>query len=613
MKIEAVKIVSAPIRGNWSQVHVFIPEDEEKLQKRGQIFAVFSLKNLVLGTEEEIVSAGKELIARFHEEYYGFLENSPFNQLRKTHEEILKEVLPEGETEIVSGALLGNIFYLGITGLGKIILKRGEKISFILQGEKENSLKIASGPILSGDVFILGTQNFFEIIPPSVMGTALKSGSAQRAGEILTPLVLGKEEGLASALILEAKEEEEEKGESQVLIEEQKRKLEIKKAIINFLLKVKNAITQPPPEKPKKSYFTLALILLLILGVSMVFGTKERRKQEKEKKIEAILEQVKTKKEESEALLNLNPVKAREILKESAGLLNQIEEEEILSSQLKTIKQELENSLKSILREYNVEEKLFFDLELIKKGAVGSSFCFSGEQIIILDKENLSIYSLLLKDKKSAILAGGEKVKELTKIVSFGGKIFALGEGGIYQIKNGEISLIIRKDNQWEEVKDLATFGGNLYLLDRRNIWLYPALDSGFGSKRAWLKSEKELSGAIKMAIDGFIWVLNSSGEINKYLRGGEEEFRIVGLDKEFSEPATFFTSSEDNYLYILDKGNSRVVVLSKKGEYYSQYQNSQIKNALDLVVSEKEGKIFLLEGSRIYQIEMEPLGVKKE
>ena len=79
MKLEVVKIVSAPVWGNWSQVHVFTPEDEEKLQKRGQVFAVFSLKSLNLGSAEETASVGKELISRFHEEYYGSLEGSPFD------------------------------------------------------------------------------------------------------------------------------------------------------------------------------------------------------------------------------------------------------------------------------------------------------------------------------------------------------------------------------------------------------------------------------------------------------------------------------------------------------------------------------------------------------
>jgi len=606
MKLEVVKIVSAPIWGNWSQVHLFTPEEEEKLQNRGQIFAVFSLKSLTLGSEEEIASVGKEIISRFHEEYYGFLEDTAFNQLKKAHQQVLKEILPEAKVEIVSAALVENVSYLGITGLGKIILYREGKTGFVLQGEGENLLRTASGFLKPGDIFILGTKSFFEIVSFSTIKTALESGSAQRAGEILTPLVLGKENGLASALILEVKKEEGLLRESQTLVTQPQRGREIRKTLVDLFSKIKKVIIQPPPEKPKKSYFTVALILLLILGVSMVFGSKQRKKQEQEKKIEMVLEQVRAKKEEGEALLSLNPVKAREILKEAEGILAQIEKEKIVSPKLEEVKKELKNSLDSVLKEYAVEAKLFFDLELIKKEAKGVDMVLAGEKLVILDNQNLAVYSLGVKDKKAAILAGGEQIKDCLKIATFGGKIYILTPQGVLEGRLGEnerLKLVVEKGKDWEEVKDLAIFADNLYLLDKKEIWVYPASAGGFGGKRSWLKNPADFSQAEKMVIDGAIWVLKKDGGLEKYLRGSKENFGVEGLDKPFSPPLSFYTSPNEEKLYILDKGNSRVVVLEKNGQYHSQYKNPQIANAWVLVVWEKEGKIFLLAGSKIYEI----------
>jgi len=606
MKLEAVKIVSAPIWGNWSQVHFFTPEEEEKLQKRGRIFAVFNLKGLILGSEEEIASVGKEIISRFHEEYYGFLEDTAFNQLKKAHQQVLKEVLPEAKAEIVSAAAVENVLYLGITGLGKIILCREGKVGFVLQGEGENLLKMASGFLNPGDIFILGTKSFFEIVPLSTIKTALESGSAQRAGEILTPLVLGKENGLASALILEVKKQEELRPESQVLVSQPERRKEIKKTLADLFSKIKTVITQPPPEKPKKSYFTVALILLLILGVSMVFGSRQRKRQEQEKKIEMVLEQVKAKKEEGEALLSLNPAKAREILKEAEGILAQIEKEKIVSPKLEEVKKELKNSLDSVLKEYAVEAKLFFDLELIKKEAKGIDMVLAGEQLVILDSQNLAVYSLGVKDKKAVILAGGEQIKDCLKIAAFGGKIYILTPQGVLEGKLGEnekLKLVVEKDKDWEEVKDLAIFAGNLYLLDKKGIWVYPASAGGFGGKRSWLKNPADFSQAEEMVVDGAIWVLKKEGVVEKYLRGSKEVFEVEGLDKPFSVSLSLYTSADEEKLYVLDKGNSRVVVLEKNGQYHSQYKNPQIASVQSLVVWEKEGKIFLLAGSKIYEI----------
>jgi len=598
MKLEVVKIVSASTPRGWSQVHTFIPEEEKKFQKRGLLLAVFSLEGV--GNEEETASIGREVISRLHEEYYGSLEETPFEQLKKAVEVVFREVSPLTKGEIIAGALVNNILYLAVAGKGQAVLSREGNTAVILQGSGGDLVEIASGYLQDGDTFLLGTNKFFEITPKGMIWAALESGSSQQAGEILTPVVLGKEEGLASAVVAQAKEE------GKVFSAEKPNgKLERRELIKKIFLKIKQKISEKPLEKPKKSYFTVALILFLILGVSMIFGTKERKKQEKEKKIEAILDQVKAKKEEGEAILTLNPAKSREILKEAEELLKQIKEEKATSPQLEKIRQELETSLSSVLREYQVEAKLFFDLELIKKGAVGGDFSFSGGQLVVLDSLNLAVYAIGVADKKSTILAGGEKITNAAFIATSWPKVFVLGEEGIYQIKNGSLSLVVKKDEDWQAIRDLETFGSNLYLLDKKNIWLYPATETGFGTKKAWLKTEVDFSDAEAMAINGAIWVLKKNGVIEKYLRGNRDNFGIIGLDKAFIGPFNLYTGVEEEHIYILDKGNSRLVILNKNGEYYSQYLNGEIKNTNGLVVSEKEKKIFLLSGSKIYQIEL--------
>ena len=107
------------------------------------------------------------------------------------------------------------------------------------------------------------------------------------------------------------------------------------------------------------------------------------------------------------------------------------------------------------------------------------------------------------------------------------------------------------------------------------------------------------------MAIDGSIWLLRQDGKILKFSQGSPEAFGVAGLDKPFSSPSVIYTDSEAENLYILDKGNSRIVVLTKGGEYQGQYIWEGIKEASDMVVSEKEEKIFLLSGEKIYKIDI--------
>ena len=71
----AASLKTANIVGNLSATvatwtHVFSPQDEEKKQKRGDFFALVSLKGLSVKNEEEAAGIGKEALTRLHEEYF---------------------------------------------------------------------------------------------------------------------------------------------------------------------------------------------------------------------------------------------------------------------------------------------------------------------------------------------------------------------------------------------------------------------------------------------------------------------------------------------------------------------------------------------------------------
>jgi hypothetical protein len=271
-------------------------------------------------------------------------------------------------------------------------------------------------------------------------------------------------------------------------------------------------------------------------------------------------------------------------------------------------RQELEASLSKVLREYRVEPKVWFDLELIKDEALGDDWDISGEQIIVLDKGKSSIYSLSIPDKKSAILAGGEDLGGSTKMIVSGEEIYVLTEKGIKEIKLKVKSskLKIEKDKEWGEIADMASFGGSLYLLDKKGeIWKYPAVEGGFGTKQKWLNQTANFSDVVSLVIDGAVWILKSEGTILKYIRGVKEAFGVAGLSKPFFNPVAVWTDSDQEHLYVLDKGNSRVVVLAKSGEYNSEYVFGEIPEVSEIVVAEKEKKLFLLAGSKIYEIEL--------
>ena len=79
-----------------------------------------------------------------------------------------------------------------------------------------------------------------------------------------------------------------------------------------------------------------------------------------------------------------------------------------------------------------------------------------------------------------------------------------------------------------------------------------------------------------------------------------EEEFEVEGGE-------VIYTDGEAEKLYLLDPSTSsgRVLVYNKNGEYESQYVFEEARKATDLVVNEKGGRMYLVGGSKIWEVQL--------
>jgi len=611
--LEIAKIVGTSTQNSGSWVHAFSPSQAEKISQRGQLLAVIGIANPP--EEVEIATAGREIISRLHEEYFGDLIASPLEQLKKAVEKIGLETTGEVEIDVGAIAVVGNVLYGAVNNGARLVLARKGKVATILVGKET-----ISGYLEDGDLFCLGTGEFFQLVPQGVLQAALTTNSPSEATESIAPVVHGQEDGgKAAAVIFKVKKQEFKETELPEIKKQDRELNRIFQVGKTIAAKVKEktlekitslAESQKKTPRSQKTVITVALILLLILGVSVVLGARQRRHPGLTQKTSVLLEQAQEKLKEGKDLLTLNPTKASQLLLEAQDLTQQIESAGLKTEEFLKFQEELRQTLGKVLKEHQVEGAVFFDLELIKANAKGDNLTVLADQLVILDEVQSTIYGLGIKDKKSTILASGEKLRGIRLIAMLGDKIYALTEEGIL-----ETELRIKKDASWGEIVDMAGFGTSLYLLDKKGeIWKYPIAENGFGTKQKWLKGEAaDFSQVVSVAIDGAIWVLGNDGKIWKFIQGTEENFRVTGLAKSLLNPSIIYTDSEQSSLYVLDKGNSRIVVLKKTGEYDSEYvwpaspsQGGQgIKDAVGLVVSEKEKKIFLLGGSKIYTLEL--------
>jgi len=607
---EVARLVGTPKDGFWSQVHSYFPQEEEKKSKRGDLLAVLT----IAGVEEgiEAVSLGREVLGRLHEEYYGDLEGSAFERLAEAVKKVGKE--QEG-VEIVAASVLGRKVCLAIWGEGMVVLKRGTKLGVVLKGEEDFEPQTASGFLEEGDLFLLGSRNFFQAVGEEDLKVALEGQSAVEAMESLSPLILGKE-GMAGAAALLALvkrkiswsiptivQEEERKDYQQSERPVEKEKLAVGKRL-HFWPK-RTFFVQRERGKSKKLLWGVAFFLLLALGVCLFLGLERKKTEERAKRAEELGHLAEEKINLAKDTYLKDVVEGKKLLDEAEKLIEEglsLKEKE---SELMALKGKIEELRQETGKEVELKEVgVFMDLGLIEDGAFGERFSLVGKNLAILDKKRGKVYFLDIR-KKSFLVVDGPKEGEF--VAGLEEKAAVWGKEGIWEIdfKNRVSSLKIAKDDSWRKIVALGSFGNNLYLLDAGvgDLWRYLASERGYGGKKSWfLVKPPDLTGGKDMAIDGAVWLLVNK-EILKFNLGKQVDFSLKRMPEELGEPVKIYTSLESKGVYILDKVRKKIYEIDKEGNFRASWFWQGLEGATDLVVLEDEGKIFVLAGTKIYEI----------
>lgn len=610
---QVAKVVGTPTDGFWSQVHTFFPEDTEKKEIRGDLLAVLILTGVPEGIES--VAAGREVLGRLHEEYYGNLQSSAYDRLKKTVEKIAKE--NEG-LEILAAVILGNVLYLVSFGHGRVFLKRGEKSGILLTGNGD--LVTASGFLQSGDLLVIGSHHFFQVVGDGILKASLESGSVADAVEMLAPIVLGRKDMASAAAVLALVQEEKELEIPAMVNTSPGPELAIHLPRTTILSKLKTKFTffslstkpiflkTPAVERRKKIFFAISIVLLVLLGLSLVMGRKRLVVEKQRSQAKAILKQAEEKLNQGKVLSTTNPTQSKVLAEEAITLTSQAislsgenTEEGVF------LKDQIGKFIASLGQEVALAEPTtFMDLTLIADGARGDGFALSGKDLVILDQAKKKIYFLNTEKKSNKIVScsGGNP----KYIGSYDSKIFVFDDKGVY-VASGQTSpaLKINKDEDWKNITGIASYLGHVYLLDSEGnvIWRYLASGDGFGPKKNWFSgTAPDLSNSVSLAIDSAVWVLDKEG-ISKYNLGKKENFVLSKMPENFVDPVKLYTSSLSNNLYVLDKGSGKIFVIGKDGTFQSVYAWEGFKQATDLVALESAKKIFVLSGSKIYEVRL--------
>lgn len=614
----AAKLTGTPGATGWAQVHEFTPEDPTKFKLRGHLFAIVSTNHTEQGIDT--IAAGRELLTRYHEEYYGNLEGKPFNILRSSTQKVADEFRHTwGDVEIVATAFVDDVEYCAAVGGAVVMIFRNGALGKILESEKEQVVT-ASGFPQAGDVILLATKSFIEKVPQGVIKAALSAKTPKDSIETLAPIVLGAESpGNLGVTVIKF----EERSDTETVITPEpvepkfKSSLTVKEKLQGFIGSIVKRIprkniyikTEPVEEvspQSKKLTFTIAAILLFLLAVSIGFGIRQKKINDLKNKYQGILQQAESEIDQAISLASVSGERSREVFAESEKKLIQIESLNVKDPKVDALKKKIDDSRAAILGEYRTPPIMFLDLTLLSSGFNGDTVSFSGGLVYILDKSGQRMISVDISTKKSKVVAGPGVISSAQALACYEDKAFVLEQDGVYEVGSGKIKVI---DKTWSGDALISAFAGNIYVLDKSggSIYRFQGQNNTFGDKQNWLTAGTNVnfSDVSQMTIDGSIYALYPNSRVLKYSQGNPQNFSVTGEVPEIGNIDALYASPDNQYLYLLDKAGGRVVVTDKKGAYKSQYVDSQISGAKNLVASESDKKIILLTGDKLYSIDI--------
>ncbi len=623
LDITSSKITATPGESGWAQVHDFVPDDSEKVQSKGHLFVVIATRKVVLGMEN--VEGARTLLSRLHEEYFNNLEEKPFDALKNATEKVYGEFKAIwGDVEIATCAVVNSVVYSAVGGGAKVVICRGGGLATILESLGDNVVA-ASGYPKDGDVIILGTHLFYKSIPQETLKMALQSEDLNSTVETIAPIVhSGDGLGSLGAAIVKF-------GGSSTITELSATPVPVVPLVIpsgpNFQKKLSEIVALVASKIPKKQIyirsgmddevvsqskkvtFSVAIVLLVILVISIGFGIRQKGVKEARGKYQGILAEALKDVDDAIGLASVSPDKSRELFVASEEKLKTIEAMKVSDPKIDELKQKIESSRASVLGEYSSSPELFLDLSLLSSGFKGDELTASGGNVFILDKNGKKVVGVTLTSKKSKVVAGPSVIDQADNLASYEDRVFVLSSDGIYEVGSSKTKVI---EKSWDGQALIRAFAGNIYVLDKsaNTIYRYAGNGNSFGDKQNWLASGSsgDFGSARQWVIDGSVYIMNPNSKVLKYSLGSPQSFKISGAVPEIGTVDAIYASDETQYVYFLDKAGKRVVVTDKKGTYKAQYIADSIGDATNLVVSEEDKKIILLTGDKLFSIEIKHL-----
>ncbi len=381
----------------------------------------------------------------------------------------------------------------------------------------------------------------------------------------------------------------------------------------NFKQKINNSLKFIINLRIKnKILLSLFLIFIIFFIINILLNKKENNIIEQEKKYNEIFEIIKQKQNKAESNLLYNNKKgAQKFFKEIEDLMLQLpqttnEQKKEFNELKQKIELEMEKTRK--ITRINNPFKLA-DFSDLNTNANPKNIIMdqNSKNIYIADQNKKSIYIFNIESKETISATNIEiDINMLKYPTIISNKIFYYNNGSIVEINSNDNNINENKlaiTQNPENYVSISSYIRYLYLLDSKNneILKFNKTNSGFSPPASWLNENINLSNAVDMDIDGSIYILKNNGEVIKLLNGKKIKFELEKIDLPLKKTEKIQVSDELEYIYILERQASRLVVFKKTGKFVMQYKIDKLKNIKDFIVDEKNKIVYLLDNSILY------------
>ncbi|MFH1838281.1 MAG: hypothetical protein ABH808_02175 [Candidatus Kuenenbacteria bacterium] len=365
-----------------------------------------------------------------------------------------------------------------------------------------------------------------------------------------------------------------------------------------------------------KILFIASLILALLLICSIIWLARKQTNELRIKENKQLIEKIENKQNAvGAALIYKDEKKAGETLEEILKLSEKLSKDSPENlAKLQKIQKETEIQLNKLRNITVIENPLMLtDLNLLNFKNKNFDLVFLNQQLYFYNQDN-SIFKFDFKGKKIFSIFNGlqdNKQFENAKPYDNNSILFYYNTNKLakFNALNKNLDpMEFKLPIEIKKIKDFAIYSQKIYLLDSENnqVYKYNPTQTSFKESNNWIKEKINLNEGVSMAIDGFIYVLKSNGEVLKFLQGKKQEFALKNLELSLKNPTKIWTTFNAKYIYILEPLTKRLIILDKQGKVQKQYTSEEFIQLQNFVVDESKNKIYILSNNKVYEIKIE-------